>query len=395
MKRLIGYTAIVLLTLSALLVLWRVRVPLLLFLLALVLAAALRAPADWLAVRGIPRTAALLMVYAITLIVFILSVYTIGAPLVEDLPQLTNDLMLGYEALVANWTNSPDPLEQALVAQLPSPDGLYAALTGAQGQMLIGAGLGVALSVAEVITNIVIIVTLSIYWSIARTHFERLGLSLMVARKRRPARNIWHQIEQRVGAFVRWQAVQGMLAVVLLWPGFWFLGERHPALLAVVTALLLLVPPIGTVLAFVPAILVGLMASPTVAILAAAYLALVLYLQRLIKPALWPHRPASYVLLIAFIIALADAFGLIGALFAPLVFVVAEFLWQNATRHARGARRTVQEDGSTVEERLADLREQLASLKEAGRPEVQSLTRRLEKLMDEAVVALPGDAPQQ
>jgi predicted PurR-regulated permease PerM len=395
MKRLIGYTAIVLLTLSVLLMLWRVRVPLLLFLLALVLAAALRAPADWLAVRGIPRTAALLMVYVITLIVFILSVYTIGAPLVEDLPQLTNELMLRYEALVANWTNSADALEQALAAQLPSPDGLYAALTGPQGQRLIGTGLGVALSVAEVITNIVIIVTLSIYWSIARAHFERLGLSLVVARKRRPARNIWHHIEQQVGAFVRWQAVQGMLAVVLLWPGFWLLGERHPALLAVVTTLLLLVPPIGTVLAFVPAILVGLMASPMVAVLAAAYLGMVLFVQSRIKPALWPQRPGSYVLLIAFIIALADAFGVIGALFAPLVFVVAEILWQNATRRLRGARVPVQDDGGTVEERLAELREQLALIKEDERPEVQSLTRRLEKLMDEAVAALPSDAPQQ
>jgi predicted PurR-regulated permease PerM len=395
MKRLIGYTVIVLLTLSVLFVLWRVRVPLLLFLLALVLAAALRAPADWLAVRGIPRTAALLMVYTITLIVFILSVYTIGAPLVEDLPQLTNVLLLRYEVLVANWRNSSDPLEQALAAQLPSPDGLYTALIGAQGQRVIGAGLGVALSAAELITNFVIIVTLSIYWSIARLHFERLGLSLVVARRRRPARNIWYHIEHQVGAFVRWQAVQGMLAVLLLWPGFWFLGERHPALLAVVTALLLLVPPIGTVLAFVPPVLVGLMASPTVAILAAVYLAMVLYLKSLIKPALWPHRPGSYVLLIAFIIALADAFGVIGALFAPLVFVVAEILWQNATRHFRGARMTAQEDGSTVEERLAELREQLALIKEDERPEVQSLTRRLEKLMDEAVAALPSDAPQQ
>jgi predicted PurR-regulated permease PerM len=395
MKRLIGYTAIVLLTLSVLFMLWQVRVPLILFLLALVLAAALRAPADWLATRGIPRTAALLMVYTITLIVFILSVYTIGAPLVEDLPQLTNVLLLRYEVLVANWRNSQDPLEQALAAQLPSPAGLYETLTGARGQRLIGAGLGVALSAAEVITNFVIIVTLSIYWSIARAHFERLGLSLVVARKRRPARNIWHQIEQRVGAFVRWQAVQGMLAVLLLWPGFWLLGERYPALLAVVTALLLLVPAIGTALAFVPPILVGLMSSPMVAALAAAYLAMVLLLRSLIKPALWPHRPGSYVLLIAFIIALADAFGVIGALFAPMVFVVAEVLWQNATRNLRGAQATIKGDSGTVGERLADLREQLASIREDGRPEVQSLTSRLQKLMDEAAAALPSDASQE
>ena len=393
MKRVVGYTAIVLLTLSVLGILWQVRTPLVLFLLALVLAAALRTPAEWLVAWGMPRTAALLIMYTIVVMVFILLIYTIGAPLVEDLPQLTNQLLLRYEVLIANLSNSQDPVAQALVAQLPSSEGFYEALTGERSQELIWAGIGTVRNVAELITNIVIIVTLSIYWSLARTHFERLGLSLVVARRRGPARNIWHRIERRVGAFVRWQAVQGVLAALLLWPGFWLLGARHPAMLAMATALLLLIPAIGTALAFLPPILVGLMTSPTVAILAAVYLAVVLLLQHLLKPALWPYRPSSYVMLIAMILVLASAFGIIGAIMAPVVFVAAEVLWRSMVRDLRGTQ--AKEDDDTAEGRLAGLRQQLASLQEDSRPEVQSLISRLETLMNETTAALPPDAPQE
>ena len=146
----------------------------------------------------------------------------------------------------------------ALVGQLPPPSKFFAAVTGKQGQLVLPALLGFSENIGSLVSGVVVILFLSIYWSINQVHFERLWLSLLHSGLRKQARGIWRTVEPDLGAYIRSQVYHSLLAGLVLGMGYWALGSPYPALLALVGALACLVPVVGPVLAMISALLVGL-----------------------------------------------------------------------------------------------------------------------------------------
>src|SRR3954469_3152176 len=103
MKRLAWFTAVILATLTAALLLWEFRAAVVLFILSLVIAATVRPLVDWFAARRLPRGLALLLTYVICVGFMIGLVVILSGPLVTDLQQLTKDATSGYEQLTTTW----------------------------------------------------------------------------------------------------------------------------------------------------------------------------------------------------------------------------------------------------------------------------------------------------
>ena len=106
--------------------------------------------------------------------------------------------------------------------------------------------LGVTWGFFGTILNVLIIVVLSLYWSIDRIHFERLWLSLLDVGRRQRARESWRAIEQATGAYLQREVVQSLAAGVMLGIGFWAFQQPYPVLSAAVGALAWLIPWVGT-----------------------------------------------------------------------------------------------------------------------------------------------------
>lgn len=62
--------------------------------------------------------------------------------------------------------------------RLPAPSALFGALTGEEGQLVLPTLLGFTQNNISVVSAALVILFLSIYWSIDQVHFERLWLSL-------------------------------------------------------------------------------------------------------------------------------------------------------------------------------------------------------------------------
>ena len=114
------------------------------------------------------------------------------------------------------------------------PSKLFEAVTGDQGQLVLPAILGFTQGIGGVVSGVLVILFLSIYWSINQIHFERLWLSLLPSGQRKQARGIWRTIEPDLGAYIRGQVIHSLLAGLLLGLGYWVLGSPYPALLALV-----------------------------------------------------------------------------------------------------------------------------------------------------------------
>ncbi len=343
-------------TIAAALLLWQFSSVLLLLVAAIMLAGAIRPMTTWLANHGLRRgLGTVLMVLLI--IVAILSGAGLSAfVLAEDLPRATTQLQMkygqlrttlrdgsgwrktlgeqmptpvGFEDLVVRTQLEPvtttveaDSAAPEAVAGAqrsdadagaasgagtpaePIPDGANDSTATSDGNAptpseLRASGLlkllvGTTSSFFGLFAQFIVLIFLSLYWSLDQNSFERLWLSLLAPNKRASARSTFRQLENDVGAHIRSEFLQFVIALLMLFAGFLFLGADFALFMAWAAALVNLIPLVGWLLALIPVVALGQLTSPQVALGAAAYLLAVLaLLEFVVEPRVDKRRRAG------------------------------------------------------------------------------------------------------
>ena len=332
-KQLARFGAAVMTTLLALVVLWQFRTVVVYVLISLTLATALRPLASRLIRRGLLVRAAWILLYLVVLGSVGFLLFLTGEAAIREIQQLAHTVSAQDAWTLPVWLEGSS-FQQALVTRLPPPSKLFEAITGDQGQLVLPAILGFTQGMGGVVSGAIIILFLSLYWSINQVLFERLWLSLLPSGQRKQARDIWRTIESDVGAYVRSQGVQSLLAGLLLGLGYWLLGSLYPALLALTGALASLIPMVGVVVAVFPVLLVGLLTGAQLTLFTVLYtLVVMIALSVWAKPRLFNRRWNNPILTVTLLIALADALGFVGIIIAPLLSIVCQILWSRLVSH--------------------------------------------------------------
>jgi len=146
-----------------------------------------------------------------------------GRTAINEIQQLAHTVSVQGEWRLPIWLEVSS-FQQALVARLPPPSKLFEAVTGDQGQLVLPAILGFTEGIGGVVSGVLVVLFLSLYWIVNQIHFERLWLSLLPSEQRKQARDIWRTIEPDLGAYIRSQVVHSLLAGLLL--GLGLLGTR-------------------------------------------------------------------------------------------------------------------------------------------------------------------------
>jgi predicted PurR-regulated permease PerM len=165
----------------------------------------------------------------------------------------------------------------------------------------------------------------SYYWLLYRDRALQSLVLLLPLDTRDRARELWEQIEGKIGAFVRGQLLLGVSVGSLSLLGFWLIGLPYAPLLAVIAGLMELVPVVGPLIAAVPAIAVGLSSSPELGLYAALVALVVQQLENnLLVPKIMDQTVGvSPVVSLLALVAFAALFGFVGALLAiPLAAVL-------------------------------------------------------------------------
>lgn len=393
-KRLLVMGTAVLTTLLALVVLWQFRNVVVYVLVSLMLAAAVR-PIGQSASRSKFVTRLLLtLLYLVSLGIFGFLIFLVGRLLIGDLQQLAQKISLQRTWLLPTSLQGSF-LQQALDRWLATPDKLFEAITG-QRQLMLSAVLGFTQGIGGIVSGFLVIFFLSVYWSINQNHFERLWLSLLPSEQRMYVRDIWRTIEHDLGAYIRSEVIQSLLAVLLLGIGYWLLGSHYPALLAVVGAIAWLVPVAGAALALILPLLLGLLGGMQLSLLTVLYTLLVLIaLQVWIEPRFVKHKWNNPILTLLILLAMADAFGLLGIIVAPPLSVVCQILWNLLVGDRLAPVPAVQV--SDLKDRQERLHVVLKEMQGSPPPLVVSSMERLKGLLEKAEpilrAALPVEPP--
>jgi len=295
-----------------------------------------------------------------------------GPLFLEDVQTASDDFVANYDRVKTEWPDSGTLFQKALAEQLPPSADFYQTLTTEEGIPALQGIFGVAQNFFSLLGRLGLVIILSIYWSADQLRFERLGLSLLPAEYHSKALHAWRSIEAGVGAYLRSEIVQSLLAGFLLWGIYSILGIRYPTLLALWGATVRLIPWFGALMAVLPALFVAIGSSSTMGIVAVvATIGILFILKEVIEPRVFHRHKYSSLLVVLFVIGLAQAFGFIGVILAPPFAVAVQILFQQLYPFPSSM------FSQEVSDKVANIRTRLLQL----RRRIQSRTNRKNRLL--------------
>ncbi|MBI5932138.1 MAG: AI-2E family transporter [Chloroflexi bacterium] len=394
-KKVIVFGTAVMTTLLAMIALWQFRKAVVYVLTSLALAATVRPFFKGWTRHSWAKRLALILLCLAGLGGFGFVLFLVGKFVIGDIQLLSQTLSVHNAWKLPPWLEGGS-FQQLLTTWLPTPDKFFEALTGEQGQLVLPAILGFTQGFGGIVAGVLVIGFLSLYWSIDQIHFERLGLSLLPSGQRKQARDTWRTIESDIGAYIRSEIIQSILAALLLGIGYRIFGSPYPTLLALVGSLVWLIPVVGGAIAVLPPLLLGMLTGIPLSLFTAIFtLAVLIGLQVWVEPRLLKRKWSNPILTLVILLAMADAFGLIGILVAPPLSAICQIIWTLlvSNRLVAGTVTRV----SDLKERQARLEVAIKAMNEPPPPLVISSMERLAKLIEKAAPilqeALPPEPP--
>jgi predicted PurR-regulated permease PerM len=262
--------------LGALFVLWQVRTIIGWGILALFLAAVLNPAVNWLQRRGIGRSIGILLTY-LGVVMGLLLIVGIFVPVVVG---EIRDLIDFIVAVVQNPGGVTEYLRTLLeqfrlgflfdtlserLSELPSQLGQLAR------SFLLSAG-GLAISAATFVSALVSILTLTFFLLLNPEGFMNVGLRLFAEPQRPRVRRLLRQSAAAISGYITGNLAISFICGVLTFIVLLVLGMPYPAALALLVALLDLIPLVGATLGGALLVIVGFFVSPLTAIILLVYI---------------------------------------------------------------------------------------------------------------------------
>jgi predicted PurR-regulated permease PerM len=388
MKKLAWYTAVGLATLTFVFVLWEFRTAVIIFILSLMVAAVVRPMVDKLTLQGIPRWLALVITYLVIAVMFIALGLFFIKPVITEIQALATDLPDGYQQFKTQWLTGTG-LQQAIAQSMPDLNKLFQIITSGQWNNFIQNFVGFTIGSVTLIGEMVVVMILSIYWSADQEHFKRLWLSLLPFQLRTRWRDIWQNIEIKIGSYLRSEIIQSLLTLIILAVGYQLIGLKYPVFLAVFGAISWLFAWVGGLVAVIAGLLAGLAISPAIGILSALFTILVLaFLEFIVEPRLFNRQRLSSLLMLIMVLIMVKQYGIIGFLAAPPVAVAIQIIgrqiYQTTTATAITLPPPPDIQIEILRERLRSVQTLITNRSEPPTPEIISLIDRIDTLIAKA-----------
>lgn len=244
---------------------------------AIVISIAITPAVEWLHRRRLPRAAGVILIYLL-LAVFVVAFILLVAPLVVEQAAELGNAVPGYYQDFREWLlSSPSLLIRRIGLELPREMAWFAALAPAseagvpppeegveaedspEEQMLgqIGDLFGTAGLAARGIFSSLAVFLLAFYWTLDGERTIRSLLLLIPQKNREGVRNIYSDIQVRVGGYIRGVVLLSLIVGSMALIAYLIIRLPYALSLAIVAGIMEAVPIIGPGLGALPALLVA------------------------------------------------------------------------------------------------------------------------------------------
>lgn len=307
---------------------WYLHNLVLLVLTAIVIASAIEPGVSFFVKRKIPRVLAVLVMYLLVFGSLFTVIYVFLPPMIMDAQSLISTAPQYLDSL-----NLPtDAIPQFTPSHETGVSGAFETLFNFRSAFA-GTSQGTFRAIAAIfggIFSFAIVVVLSFYFAIQETGIEDF-IRLIVSQKNEEYMvGLWHRAQRKIGLWMQGQVLSSLIGGVIAYLGLLILGVPSALLLAVFTAVAMLVPIFGSFLSAIPAILIAFTAGglPLALIVAGLYLIINQFEAHLIHPLVVNKVVGIPPLLIILALIVGEQLaGFLGVLLAiPLAAALRELL---------------------------------------------------------------------
>jgi len=290
---------------------------------AVVIAAALHGPADWLQRYRVPRLLAVTFLYLFLLLIFALIISLILPPLAEQIKQLAIHFPAQIEKLgfsFQEWWSQYQTGEnfQEFLSKIGSKltqaaSSVFATTVGIFGG-LFSAG---------------VILVISFYLTVQEKGVKKFLMSLTPTEHQVYLSSLIERIQRKMGGWLRGQLLLMLIVGILTYIALRLIGLKYALVLALIAGILEIVPYIGPIISAIPAVILGFVQSPFLALLVIIVYILIQQIEsQIIAPQVMRRAVGlnPIITIIAILIG-AKLAGILGIILAvPITAALAEFL---------------------------------------------------------------------
>ena len=298
--------------LISLLVLWQLRALILTVFLCFLFMEGLHPPVNWLEKTKMPRALAIFIVYLFIIAILSFSVVGVIPDLVEQSTTLIKNLPMALKNIDILGLNFVDFSSQFKILE-NLPENITS----------------LVVAIFSNIFSIFIFFVITFYLLLERKNFDKY-LKNIFGQKSLKAINVFNQLEKRLSMWVSAQLMLMLIIGILSYFGYVIIGVNFALPLAIIAAILELVPNIGPTIASILAGIFGLTISPITGVLAVIWGIIVQQLEnnfivpKIMKEAIGIN-PLITILLIA---SGARLGGVVGAIIALPLYITVETIYR-------------------------------------------------------------------
>jgi predicted PurR-regulated permease PerM len=234
--------------------------------LAITLGVALKPLVAAIAARGVRWAFATGVVFACFGLILVAVVVFAAPPMIRQATDFYQTLPSQYQSLRSNLRESDIRLVRRMSRSMPRNLPAFVRSVSSDDESDKTASIQPAVDVFrrafQLVLAILLVCVLSGYWLVQEQRTVQALLLVFSAGKRQEVRSLLDEIEEKLAAYMRGQAVLCLIVGLLSLVGYWLIGLPRAVLLAVVAGLLEAVPMLGPILAVVPAMFVALASDP-------------------------------------------------------------------------------------------------------------------------------------
>ncbi len=308
--------------------LYSFRSAIILLLIAAFLSTAFRPLVEWLFRRGIPRAWGVLIIFLLMIAAVVIVGFLLVPLLADQSANLALRLPTIYLDFRTQWLTSPSRIIRLIAAQLPPVNVLVSPVPSTSEVNpldQVNALLGFTGKAGAGLLSFLAVFLLAYYWTLESERTLRGLLLWIPSGSRDSLRALIAEIEEKVGGFVRGQAVLCLAIGTAALIAYSIIGLPYALVLALLAGIFEAVPVVGPLLGALPAMLIALAIHPQ---LVAGVLVSTVIIQALENYILVPRIMKKVVGVNAIVsllalITLSSLLGLVGALIAiPMAAII-------------------------------------------------------------------------
>jgi predicted PurR-regulated permease PerM len=359
--------------------LYRFRIVVFLFFIAMVIGTSIRPAVEWFYRRGLSRPAGIIVIYLL-IASFLIGFLALVVPLVVDqatqLSQNLPDYQINFRKALMESNNL---LLRNIGLRIPAQLNYFGNRNPTSEEVFdqVSQTINFAGQAVKGLLSILAVFLLAYYWTQESNFVIRGMLRLIPRARRKEIREFIQIVEAKIGGYIRGQGILSLVVGIAAFSSYALIGLPYTLVLAIIAGLMEMVPIFGPALGAIPALLVALTVEPEKAVWVLVATVVIQLMENvwLVPRIMTSSMGVNPIIILLSLVTFSAVFGFPGALLALPLAAIIQLILERIILSANGSDQGIQPDGPNLQTLLSRTQVTARAIAEASLADSSSLSK--------------------